>query len=80
MEPTSPSQFEKGRPLSRAKANVCREADARELIVIMTINTRTITTSIVAPAVLLTASRKTWIKGKPVGESRALCTSGIQNR
>lgn len=45
---TAPSHLENGRPLSRAKANVCRDVDASELIVIMV---RSTSTTIVRPVV-----------------------------
>ena len=79
-ELTAPSQAEKGRPLSRAKANVCRDADAMQLIVIMKNKRRMTTTRILAPVTFFVASENTWINGRPVGESRASCTLGIINR
>ena len=49
---TYESQAEKGSPLSRAKAKVCRDVEARELIVIMISRIRTtITTAVVPPTV-----------------------------
>ena len=56
---TAPSQLEKGRPLSRAKANVCRDADAVELIVIMKNKRRMATTRMLAPVVFFVASENT---------------------
>jgi hypothetical protein len=52
---TVPSQREKGSPLSRAKAKVCREVEAIELIVIMMSKISITTTMIVAPVVELVA-------------------------
>lgn len=50
-----PSQREKGSPLSRAKAKVCREVEAIELIVIMMSKISITTTMIVDPVVELVA-------------------------
>lgn len=56
---TAPSQLEKGRPLSRAKANVCRDADAVQLMLIMKNKRRMTTTNMLAPIVFFVASENT---------------------
>ena len=56
---TVPSHLEKGRPSSRANANIWRELDAKALIVIMTRRTRTTLTKPVVPPTLSVAFWKT---------------------
>lgn len=72
-------QLAKGRPLSRAKANVWRDVDAlKETFDAMTrINTMTV--SALTPPVD-TACWNTYMKGKPDGSSRAVSTEGMAKR
>jgi hypothetical protein len=56
---TVPSHLEKGRPSSRAKANIWRELEAKALMVIMTSKTRTTLTKPVVPPTLSVAFWKT---------------------
>lgn len=52
---TVPSHLEKGKPSSRAKANIWRELDASALMVIITKRTSTMLTKPVVPPTLLVA-------------------------
>jgi hypothetical protein len=56
---TVPSHLEKGRPSSRANANIWRELEAKALMVIMTSKTRTTLTKPVVPPTLSVAFWKT---------------------
>jgi hypothetical protein len=80
MQPTSPKNFEHGNPSSRAKAQVKRETEARELnIAIMpfqTMNEQRTTVAARDPV----APYAIWIIGYPVGVLRATSGSPRQNR
>jgi hypothetical protein len=56
---TVPSHLEKGRPSSRAKANIWRELEAKALMVIMTSRIKTTLTKPVVPPTLSVAFWKT---------------------
>ena len=55
---TVPSQLEKGKPSSRANANIWRELEAKALMVIMTSK---ISTTLTKPVVPLTLSVAFWM-------------------
>jgi hypothetical protein len=57
--PTVPSHLENGRPSSRAKANNCRELEAKALIVIMTKSIMIMLTKPVVPPTLFVAFWRT---------------------
>jgi hypothetical protein len=56
---TVPSHLENGRPSSRAKANNCRELEAKALIVIMTKRIMMMLTKPVVPPTLFVAFWRT---------------------
>jgi hypothetical protein len=56
---TVPSHLEKGKPSSRAKANIWRELEARALMVIMTSRIKMTLTNPVVPPMLSVAFWKT---------------------
>src|SRR2546423_1241160 len=76
---TCPIHFGKGKPLSRANANVCRLVDALKAILHAMARSRMTTVRVLTPP-RDTALRKTYKKGKPVGSFRASSTEGRQNR
>jgi hypothetical protein len=76
---TCPIHFAKGKPLSRANANVCRLVDALKGILHAMARSRMTTVRVLTPPID-TALRKTYRKGKPVGSFRAASTEGRQKR
>lgn len=72
-------QREKGRPLSRANANVCREVDALKETFDATTRIRTMMVRALTPPVD-TAFSNTYIKGKPDGSFVASSTDGMAKR
>lgn len=72
-------QLEKGRPLSRAKANVWRDVDAlKETFDAMTRINTMIVNALTPP--VDTVFWNTYMKGKPDGSSRASLTEGMAKR
>ena len=71
---------EKGMPLSRAKANISREAVATLETVPHMVMMIKITVINEAPAWLWVLLKKTWMNGKPVGDFRTSWTSPMQVR
>ena len=79
-EHTLARYLEPGRPLSRAKAHICRDEAAREAIAAQIISDNTMETMIVAPVLERVACWKISIKGNKVGVVSALSMSPMQKR
>lgn len=71
---------EKGRPLSRANAQVRRETEAKTPKSAIIVEKRIMHMMMVAPALELVAWKRIWMTGNPVGVLRAASTSPIQKR
>lgn len=66
---------ENGNPLSRAKAQVCRDAAARKPKEAQTTRAMRMAVRTEEPACEVVAVKKTWMKSKPVGLVRSACRS-----